>query len=294
MEETMNTAEFKIKKAVRERYIAAVTSNNTDCCEKSCCGGTTAIDQSLPDGRVVTAAGYDQKELSALPADTVVNSFGCGNPLAFTEVKPGETVVDIGSGAGIDCLLAARKVGPNGRVIGIDMTPIMIEKAKENAKRAGASNIEFRRGEAESMPIEDTTADWIISNCVINLSPDKPQVFKEAFRVLKPGGRLSITDIMVENLPWILRRSMNLYTSCVAGAISEARYLQGLREAGFSDVQVTERIVYDRDQTINLLKEIELFGGAIRFLRRPLLAILDRSIIGKIWSAKVTARKELD
>ncbi len=311
----------QIKERVRQRYAAMVTDGVRNhlpegsdtllarlravsdplkrqrCCAQDAKGSGTAPfpgagrvpDPSLGCRTVAAVAGYDQTELRALPSDAVANSFGCGNPLALAEVSPGQVVVDIGSGAGIDCLLAARKVGPTGRVIGIDMTPVMIEKAKENARRAGVSQVEFRLGEAESMPVEDGTADWVISNCVINLSPDKPRVFREAFRVLKPGGRLSITDIMVEDLPWFLRRSPALYTACVAGAISETQYLNGLRAAGFSDVQVTERIIYDHDQVMSLIPDV--LGRWTRFIRRPLRWLIARSVVGKVWSAKVMARK---
>ncbi len=160
----------------------------------------------------------------------------------------------------------------------------MIRKAQTNAAKAGYQNVEFRQGEAESMPVADGTADWIVSNCVINLSPNKPRVFAEAFRVLKPGGTLSVSDIMVESLPWLLRHSTALYTSCVAGAIPEAEYVQGLRDAGFTDVTVTERIVYDRDQIAGFVK-----GSG--FFSRLLFHDIDREIVGKVWSAKIVARK---
>jgi len=280
----------KIKEQVRERYTAAVTEG-TSCCggsvaaRPSCCGSTEPSETGLPADRVVAAAGYSSQELASLPKDAVVNSFGCGNPLAFAGVQPGETVLDIGSGAGIDCLLAAQKVGPKGRVIGIDMTPVMIEKARENARKAGASNVEFRLGDAENMPVEDTSLDWIVSNCVINLAPDKP---REAFRVLKPGGKLSVSDIMVEKLPPMLRDSTALYCSCVAGAIPEAVYLNQMREAGFTDVHVTDRIVYDRDQILGLMREVLNVPDNMK----PWVeSLVDRHIVGKVWSAKVVATK---
>ncbi|MBI3609647.1 MAG: arsenite methyltransferase [Nitrospirae bacterium] len=278
----------RIKEEVRRRYTAAVSSKN-----KGCCGEDEgkAEDSSGGCRSVAAVAGYSPDELNSLPTDTVVHSFGCGNPLAFAGVGSGQVVVDIGSGAGIDCFLAAQKVGPEGRVIGIDMTPVMIEKARQNALQAGVFNVEFRLGEAEAIPVEDGSADWIISNCVINLSPDKPRVFREAFRVLRPGGRLSITDIMVERLPWILRRSTTLYTSCVAGAVSEIRYLKGLREAGFSDVQVTERIVYDRNQVMSLIQDDFVLDRWAPYLRHPLQWLVDRYGVGKVWSAKIAARK---
>jgi arsenite methyltransferase len=169
--------EDQIREQVRERYTAAV-SMKSGCC---------ATSHEIPVERVACCAGYSEEELKSIPPDAVQNSFGCGNPLAFSEVLPGQTVADIGSGAGIDCLLAAQKVGPNGKVIGIDMTPVMIEKAQKNALKAGAQNVEFRLGNAEKMPLADEEADWIISNCVINLSPNKPAVFREAFRTLRSG-----------------------------------------------------------------------------------------------------------
>ena len=273
----------RIKESVREHYTRAVTRG-------SCCASSPARSSCcVPADQVGFHAGYGE-EVNTLPKDAVTNSFGCGNPLQFAGVEPGHVVVDIGSGAGIDCLLAAQKVGPRGRVIGIDMTPVMIQKARENARRAGAANVEFRLGDAESMPVEDGVADWIISNCVINLSPDKPRVFREAYRVLRPGGRLSISDIMVEELPEALRQSAALYSSCVAGAIPEAQYLDGIRQAGFSDVKVTERVMYDRDQMLALLEDTDLtkrIGG----LAESPEALVDRYLVGKIWSAKVTARK---
>lgn len=294
----MGASETKIKDNVKKHYASAI-SGGGGCCGGSpaaaCCAPETDSNlvqiHELPRNRIVSAAGYSREELGSLPAEAVVNSFGCGNPLAFAGVEPGQVVVDIGSGAGIDCLLAAQKVGPEGRVIGIDMTPPMIEKAHENARKAAAGNVEFRLGEAEAMPLENESADWIISNCVINLSPNKPKVFREAYRVLRPGGRLSVSDIMVEDIPWIIRRSAALYSSCVSGAIPEEEYLKGLCEAGFSDVRVTERIVYDRDQLAGLLRASGLFRSLGLFARGPFLSLLDRYVVGKIWSAKVIAQK---
>jgi arsenite methyltransferase len=265
----------QIREQVRARYTAAV-SMKSDCC---------ATSHEIPVERVACCGGYSQAELQSIPSDAVQNSFGCGNPLAFSDVLPGQTVVDIGSGAGIDCLLAAQKVGHKGKVIGIDMTPLMIEKAQKNAEKAGARNVEFRLGNAEEMPLANQEADWIISNCVINLSPNKPAVFREAFRALRKGGQLSISDIMVEELPVSLRESSALYCACVAGAIPEKEYLEGLRQAGFEDVKVTDRLVYDRDQILEILKEVEFA------IDEPLAALIERSVAGKIWSSKITARK---
>lgn len=282
----MERTEERIKEQVRQRYTDAVTGGDSCCGTKStCCGAEVR----MPEGRVVSAAGYTQEQLISLPADAIANSFGCGNPVAFAGVLPGETVVDIGSGAGIDCLLAARKVGPSGHVIGIDMTPIMIEKARKNAEKAGLTSVEFRFGDAENMPVENGTADWIVSNCVINLSPNKLRVFQEAHRVLKPGGKVSISDIVVEQMPWPLSRSAALHCACVAGAISESKYLEAMRLAGFADARVTERIYYDRDEVLQLLESAKLFG--YRFLKGFYRYLADRYVTGKIWSARIVAIK---
>ena len=262
-------SEEKIKTMVRDRYTAAVSTDS------GCCGSKTQESQIIPVDRVACSAGYTQDQLQSIPKDAVQNSFGCGNPLAFSGVMPGQTVVDIGSGAGIDCLLAAQIVGTTGKVIGLDMTPIMIEKARTNARQGGFDNVEFRLGEAEHMPLQDKVADWIISNCVINLSPNKPAVFREAFRVLRSGGQLAVSDIMVESLPQVLRENTSLYTSCVAGAISETEYLEALKQAGFEDVKVTERNIYDRDQVAALINK-NAFA---------------EKVVSKIWSARVIARK---
>ena len=282
----MERTEERIKEQVKERYTAAVTGSDSCCGTKSTCCGAEV---QLPEGRVVAAAGYTQDQLVTLPADAVANSFGCGNPIAFAGVLPGETVVDIGSGAGIDCFLAAQKVGETGRVIGVDMTPVMIEKARKNAAQAGFANVEFRLGDAENMPVESGSADWIVSNCVINLSPDKLRVFQEAHRVLKPGGKVSISDIVVEQMPWPLSRSAALRCACVAGAISESKYLDAMRQAGFNDARVTERIHYDRDDVLQLLESAKLFG--YRFLKGFYNYLADRYVTGKIWSARIVATK---
>jgi N-acetylglutamate synthase-like GNAT family acetyltransferase/SAM-dependent methyltransferase len=230
---------------------------------------------------MVKIAGYDKGDLSRLPADAVQNSFGCGNPLAFAGVQPGQTVLDIGSGAGIDCFIAAEKVGPTGKVIGLDMTPEMIERARQNAKAAGVANVEFRFGEAEKMPVEDASVDWVISNCVINLSPDKPVVFGEIGRILRPGGRISISDIVAQDLPEAVRKSRDAWTGCLAGAISEEAYVQGLEKAGLREVQVTSRIVYDASQLKGLFSSSCCGAGA----GQDTAALADASA-GQIWSAR--------
>lgn len=225
----------------------------------SCCGPSQAVEVNPSAGccgssqaaELTTAAArfYSSDELAGLP-DTVTDaSLGCGNPIAIAELKPGEVVLDLGSGGGIDCFLAAKRVGPRGRVIGLDMTPDMIRLAQRNAKKVGAKNVEFRYGEMEDMPLPDESVDAIISNCVINLSPDKDAVFHEAFRVLRPEGRISVSDVVVDgDLPKPIRDNMNAWAGCLAGALDESAYLAKLRAAGFEDVQVISRDYAIADQ----------------------------------------------
>ncbi len=216
-----------------------------------------------------------------------MTSFGCGNPLAFADVQPGETVVDLGSGAGYDLMVAASKVGPDGHVIGVDMTDAMIEAARANASRAGMLQVEVRKGLIEELPIADGTADWVISNCVINLSPEKHRAFEEIERVLKPGGRFSISDIVVEDLPAEIRSHAKAYAACVAGAIPENRYVAGLMAAGMTEVEVSERQVYTADQIRSFIgAEIEHLGLTPEDLEARLGALE-----GNIWSARFRGRK---
>ncbi len=278
----------EIKDAVKSRYAKAI-QRSSSCCGSSvpreapqttsCCG-PTAVEQK---GTFVKIAGYDKNELSRLPADAIQNSFGCGNPLAFAGVRPGQVVLDIGSGAGIDCFLAAERVGPAGKVIGLDMTPEMIERARQNAREAGFTNVEFRFGDAEKMPVEDTSVDWVISNCVINLSPDKPAVFGEIARILRPGGRISISDIVAQELPKSVRQSRDAWTGCLAGAISEEQYIEGLKVAGLREVRVTSRVVYDASQLKGLFASTCCGVGESG---RHDAATLAEAAAGKIWSAR--------
>ncbi|HYZ23102.1 MAG TPA: arsenite methyltransferase [Rhodopila sp.] len=235
-ERLMDTAE--IKAMVRARYggIAAGTlSDGSGSMGSSCCG--IAADPVV-DGKA-RVMGYSAEELAAVP-DGANLGLGCGNPQAIAAMKPDEVVVDLGSGAGFDCLLAARQVGPTGHVIGVDMTHEMLAKARENAAKAGAANIEFRLGEIEHLPIADGTADVILSNCVINLVPDKAQVFREAFRVLRPGGRLAISDVVnIKPLTPDLASDRALVCGCIAGAAPATQVEAWLRAAGFRDVRVT-------------------------------------------------------
>lgn len=226
-----------IKDAVRDRYAGHARTKTSCCSSKSCCGSGSATSADfLPD--------YDAGELAAIPADADLG-LGCGNPLALESVREGETVVDLGSGGGIDCFIAARKVGPTGHVIGIDMTPDMIALAERNATRSDLGNVEFRLGEIEALPVEDATADLVISNCVINLVPDKTRAFAEALRILKPGGRLSVSDIVTTApLPEAARRSVGAYVGCLGGAMVLDEYLAAAREVGFSDVRVASESAY--------------------------------------------------
>ena len=226
----------EIKKSVREGY-AKIAKEGGSCCNKgssSCCNNT----QSARD--ISKSIGYSEEDINNAP-DEANLGLGCGNPLALASLKEGETVLDLGSGAGFDCFLAANKVGEKGRVIGVDMTPEMLEKARENARKNNYTNVEFRLGEIESLPVADNFVDIIISNCVINLSPDKNRVFREAYRVLKPGGRLMVSDIVLtKELPDFIRSSVQAYIGCISGAMLEEEYLGAIEAAGFKDVRVAD------------------------------------------------------
>jgi len=238
--------EKQIKKKVREGY-AKIAKQETSCCGsiEICCGKATSPEE------ISKTIGYTDEQLHSVP-DGANLGLGCGNPTALASLQPGEVVLDLGSGAGFDCFLAANKVGPKGMVIGVDMTPEMLCKARQNAKKAGYTNVEFRHGEIEKLPVEDTSVDVVISNCVINLSPDKKKVFEETFRVLKSGGRLAVSDIvLLKDLPEKIRNSVEAYVGCISGAILKDRYLQLLKDAGFVDVTVTDESSYQLDVAIN-------------------------------------------
>ncbi|MCK8604262.1 arsenite methyltransferase [Desulfoferrobacter suflitae] len=229
----------EIKKAVQSGY-AKVALQNIPCCgsNSSCCGSAG------PAEDISKRIGYSDEELQAVPDGSNLG-LGCGNPVALASLKEGEVVLDLGSGAGFDCFLAASKVGPNGRVIGVDMTPEMIEKARRNAAQGNFTNVEFRLGEIESLPVSDNQVDIIISNCVINLSPDKGKVFREAFRVLKPRGRLMVSDmVLLKELPEVIRRSIEAYVGCIAGALMKHEYLAAMEDAGFLEIKVVGEDIY--------------------------------------------------
>ncbi len=226
----------KIRKIVREGY-AKVAKN-----EKSCCGAPTSCSSNTPSmsEEISKRIGYSEEEISSVPEGANLG-LGCGNPVALASLKKGETVLDLGSGGGFDCFLAANRVGQSGKVIGVDMTPEMIDKARENARKSKYKNVEFRLGEIENLPVANGMVDVIISNCVINLSPDKKRVFEEAFRVLKPNGRLMVSDIvLLKKLPEIIKKNVQAYIGCLSGAEMKDKYLQMIKDAGFQKVKVNE------------------------------------------------------
>ena len=230
----------QIKEMVRARYGGIATRTEASGCVPASSYCSPGIADTSDDK--ARRMGYSEAELAAIPEGANL-ALGCGNPLSIAAIRPGETVVDLGSGAGFDCFLAAQQVGRSGHVIGIDMTHEMLKKARDNAARIGASNVEFRLGELEHLPIADDTADVVISNCVINLVPDKAQVFREAFRVLKPGGRLAVSDVInIAPLPAELRADPALLCGCIAGAAPAERIEAWLSEAGFVEVRVTPNL----------------------------------------------------
>jgi len=270
----------EIRKVVRKRY-AKIASTSSSCCTPaaSCCGGAnTARDMSK-------RIGYTDDELETVPEGANLG-LGCGNPVALASLREEETVLDLGSGAGFDCFLAANKVGKTGKVIGVDMTPEMLEKARENAKKGGYSNVEFRLGEIENLPVADNSVDVMISNCVINLSPDKRRVFAEAYRVLRPNGRLMVSDIvLLKELPAFVMNSLEAYVSCVSGAMIREEYLRTIENAGFKQVKIVDETVYPLDPTSDTPSANAIF-------QNPKLRMEDIENIKKsILSVKVNAIK---
>ena len=238
--------ELETKKIIREGY-AKIAKQSSTCCGSfpSCCGGADVAQD------ISSNIGYSAEELSAVPEGANLG-LGCGNPVALASLKKGETVLDLGSGAGFDCFLAAGRVGDKGKVIGVDMTPEMIEKAGDNARKGNYKNVEFRLGEIERMPVADRSVDAVISNCVINLSSDKKRVFSEAFRVLRSGGRLMISDIvLLKELPDFIKNSIEAHIGCVAGAILKDEYLKAISEAGFQDVTIVGETAFPMEFMVN-------------------------------------------
>jgi SAM-dependent methyltransferase len=238
--------EEQIKKVVREGY-AHIAKQGSSCCgpAESCCGSTDLAQD------ISKQMGYTEEELGAVPEGANLG-LGCGNPVAIASLREGETVLDLGSGGGFDCFLAAEKVGENGKVIGVDMTPEMLERARENARKGNYTNVEFRLGEIDNLPVADNAADVLISNCVINLVPDKRRVFKEAFRVLKPGGRLMISDIvLLRELPAFIKNSIEAYIGCISGAIMRDEYISAIEAAGFHKVRIIDETPFPIDCIAN-------------------------------------------
>ncbi len=278
-----------IRESVSRAYADAVTRGSSCCGTQTACGPTAEKAESI---------GYSAAELASVPSEATGTTFGCGNPTALTEIAPGDVVLDLGSGAGLDLILAARRVGPTGRVIGVDMTDEMIERARKNVAAAGLSNVEIRKGIIEELPVETGSVDWIISNCVLNLSPEKPRVFAEVARVLKPGGRMLVSDIVAEEMPDWAKQSISLYVSCLSGAIAEADYLGGLRAAGLADVEVRDRFVYDAESLLGFAADAEdelmkLFAEMGLPQTRETALALARQLEGKIASVRVFGRKPL-
>ena len=241
--------EQDIKEFIKSRYGKIAQKTECGCCSDS---STMSLDQVIEQAKRI---GYTEDELKNIP-DSAILGLGCGNPTAIGGLKQGEVVLDLGAGAGIDVFMAANKVGSEGHVIGVDMTPQMIEKGRENAEKYGYKNVEFRLGEIENLPIEDGTVDVIISNCVINLAPDKTKVFLEAFRVLRPGGRLMISDLVTEGeLPDDVRKSFQAWSECIAGALEKNEYLGIIQASGFDKINIVNEKVYIEDKMDERLKD---------------------------------------
>ena len=265
-----------IKEAVKEKYGQAALRVSKG--GSSCCGAAPAVEGCADP---ITSNLYDGAQTGEIPEEALLASLGCGNPTALAELKPGETVLDLGSGGGIDVLLSARRVGPSGKAYGLDMTDEMLALARENQRKAGVPNVEFLRGEIENIPLPDNSVDVVISNCVINLSADKDRVLREAFRVLKPGGRFAVSDIVVRGeVPREIRKSVELWVGCMAGALEENEYLAKLAEAGFQTVTVEATRVYHVADARDMLSSKGIDVDAIA----PL-------VDGKFISAFVRAKK---
>lgn len=305
-------SEADVRSEVRDHYgrIAAEFSEQNDA---SCCGpAATSCGCSTDDDPTAinfVSKLYDTPEVQSLPIEVTGLSLGCGDPVTLASLKEGQTVLDLGSGGGIDCFLAAKQVGESGKVIGVDMTAEMIEKARSNKAKLGAENVEFRLGEIEHLPVGDEIVDIVISNCVINLSPDKPQVFREAYRVLRSGGRLSVSDIVTNGpLPEAIKNDTDAWSSCVSGALDEKDYIAAIQEAGFSDIKISpvslDEGLYkevlglsdigssDASERGAHLAAVNLEDGQVKMveINKEGLATLDPSR-PPVFSAKVTATK---
>lgn len=268
-----------VKRIVKEKYgeaaLKVISGGGSACCgsSPSCCSGADPVSTNL----------YSEQQKGELPETAVLASLGCGNPTALAELKPGETVLDLGSGGGIDVLLSAKRVSPGGKAYGLDMTDEMLALARENQKKAGVDNVEFLKGEIESIPLPDNSVDVIISNCVINLSADKDRVLSEAIRVLKPGGRLAVSDVVTRGtVPAEIRKSILLWAGCIAGALEETEYRQKLASAGFEGVDIEPTRIYGLEDAMSFLRDQNLD-----------LEALSPQVEGKFMSAFIRARKPL-
>ncbi len=251
----------KVKEHVKKRY-GEIAKTDCSSCSASCCSSSSC---GPPPQYIAWKLGYSPSDIESVPEESILG-LGCGNPVALASLKEGETVLDLGSGGGIDVFLASKKVGPTGRVIGVDMTEEMVERAKATTLKHNYTNVEFRQGEIETLPVEDESVDAVISNCVINLAPNKLRVFKEAYRVLKSGGRIMVSDLVTEEaLPEEVRKSFDAWAECIAGALEKSDYLEKIAAAGFTNI----KIVSQKPYTIDLSKELQ----------------------GKITSIQVEARK---
>lgn len=268
-----------IKKNIREGY-AKIAREHSSCCapSTSCCTDTDRVSTKSKE------IGYSEEEITSVPEGSNMG-LGCGNPTALASLKEGEIVLDLGSGGGFDCFLAAERVGTRGLVIGVDMTPEMVEKARENAEKEGILNVEFRLGEIENLPVADNSVDIIISNCVINLSPDKERVFSEAFRVLKPKGRMMVSDIVLtKELPASIKKSISAHIGCLAGAMLKERYIDVIRKAGFKDVEIQQETIMPFKHAENdpnakaIIEESGITPEEVRSFEKSILSI---SVYGK-------------
>lgn len=250
----------EIKDHIRAEYGQAARQARNG--KPSCCGTGSLLEGNALDP--ITGNLYQADETAGLPSEAVQASFGCGNPTALATIQAGETVLDLGSGGGIDVLLSARRVGPTGKVYGLDMTDEMLALARDNQQKAGVTNVEFLKGDIEEIPLPDNSVDLIISNCVINLSPDKDQVLREAYRVLKPGGRLAVSDIVIRgSMPQEIRHSVELWAGCVAGALEESVYITKLQQAGFEQITIEPTRIYSAEDAREFLMGAGLNVGTV-------------------------------
>jgi len=278
------TDDSMLKSTVKEKYGQAALRVSEGTTATSCCGSSACCGATTEAWDPITSDLYDERQKAGIPAEAVLASLGCGNPTALADLKEGETVLDLGSGGGIDVLLSAKRVGPTGKAYGLDMTDEMLALANENKRKAGAKNVEFLKGEIEQIPLPDASVDVIISNCVINLSGDKKRVLGEAFRVLKPGGRFAVSDVVVRgDVPPEVKTNMELWIGCVAGALEEQEFLALLREVGFENPSIEPTRVYKAEDAAAFLAGSGLEAGDFA-----------SAIDGKFMSAFVRAAKPVE